>query len=81
MYVLLLLPCSHYKTLTVILLQVYVLFPTRTASVVFCTKATLSTHKPLQAVEPNVEFGALLQDIYNEMIHNAQYQGRKAILR
>lgn len=56
-------------------------FPTRIASVVFCTKATLSTHKPLQAVEPNVEFGALLQDIYNEIIHNVQYQGRKAILR
>lgn len=27
MYVLRLVPCSYYKTLTVILLQVYVLFP------------------------------------------------------
>ncbi len=79
MAVLLVLPCSYYKTLTVILLQVYVLFPTRIASVVFSTKAAFSTHKPLQAIEPNLEFRALLRDVYNEMIHNAQYQGGAAI--
>lgn len=79
--VLLLPPCSYYKTLTVILLQVCVLFPSRIVSVVFCTKPELSKRKPLQAVEPNLEFGALLQDVYNEMIHNAQYQGGTAILR
>lgn len=55
--------------------------PTRIASVVFCTKAAFSAHKPLQALEPKVEFGALLQDVCNEMIHNAQYQGGAAILR
>lgn len=47
----------------------------------FCTKAAFSAHKPLQAVEPNVEFEALLRDVYNEMIHNAQYQGGAATLR
>ncbi len=81
MDVLLLLPCSCYKTLTVILLQVCVLSPTRAASVVFCTKAAFSTHKPLRAVEPNVEFGAPLRGVYSEMIHNAQYQGGASILR
>ena len=81
MDVLRLMPCSYYKTLTLILLPVYVLFPTRIASVVRCTKAELSTHKPLQAVVPNLEFGAPLRDVYNEMIHNAQYQGGAAILR
>lgn len=54
--VLLLLPCSCYKALTVLLLQVYARFPPeRIASVVFCTKAPFWTHKTLQAVEPNVE--------------------------
>lgn len=47
-----LLPCFYYKTLTMILLQVCVLFHTTIASVVhYYTKAALSPHKPLQAVE------------------------------
>lgn len=63
------------------LLQDSVLFPTRKASVVFCTEAAFSTHKALRAVEPNAESGALLWDVYIEMIHNAQYQSEEAILR
>ena len=75
-----LLPCFCYKTLTVILQQVCVLFHTTIASVVLYTKAVLSPRKPLQAVEPKSGNWSM-QDVYNEVIHNAQYEGGAAIFR
>lgn len=43
-------------------------------------KAALSTHKPLQAFEPNLKCGALLRDVYSEVIHHAQYEGGVVLL-
>lgn len=60
-----LLSCSYYKTPMVILLKVYVLFPTSIATVLH--KGGTFSHRLPKIVAPKLKFEPLLWDLCNDL--------------
>lgn len=84
MDVLLLPPCSCYKTLTVILLRVCAcaFFPNQNSFSSFLHKGSVFSTQTTSGCWTKCGIrSSILRDVYNEMIPNAQYQGGAAILR